>query len=130
MMSASTATPGQRDVPRAGAAGWHRQFKTAKPGHRAVMIGSRTGKEGVAGAAFASSELTSAAPVLPGSQGNPSWQKTDRRLSRDHSKGLIVAMQDMGAAGIVPPRRNSLEKQHQDLVNVDLVPLKEKMGRR
>ncbi|OQB47062.1 MAG: Phosphoribosylformylglycinamidine synthase 2 [Synergistetes bacterium ADurb.Bin155] len=105
--------------------------KTAKPGHRAVLIGSRTGKEGVAGAAFASSELIGTkAPNLPRvPKGDPLLEK---RLIEGcleiHSKGLIVAMQDMGAAGIVSSSSEIASKSGTGiLVNVDLVPLKEKM---
>jgi phosphoribosylformylglycinamidine synthase len=105
--------------------------RTAKPGHRAVLIGSRTGKEGVAGAAFASSELIGTkAPNLPRvPKGDPLLEK---RLIEGcleiHSKGLIVAMQDMGAAGIVSSSSEIASKSGAGiLVNVDLVPLKEKM---
>ena len=105
--------------------------KTARPGHRAVLIGSRTGKEGVAGAAFASSELGDAAgPSLPQvPKGNPLLEKRLIQCCLEiHSKGLIVAMQDMGAAGIASSSSEIASKSGAGiLINVDLVPLKEEM---
>ncbi|MFA5622396.1 MAG: phosphoribosylformylglycinamidine synthase subunit PurL, partial [Thermovirgaceae bacterium] len=105
--------------------------KTARPGHRAVLIGSKTGKEGVAGAAFASSELGDAAgPSLPQvPKGNPLLEKRLIQCCLEiHSKGLIVAMQDMGAAGIASSSSEIASKSGEGiLINVDLVPLKEGM---
>jgi len=104
---------------------------TARPGHRAVLIGSRTGKEGVAGAAFASSELAddtvSNLPQIP--MGDPLLEKRLIQCCLEiHSKGLIVAMQDMGAAGIASSSSEIASKSGAGiLINVDLVPLKEEM---
>jgi len=77
--------------------------KTAKAGQLAVLIGSRTGRDGIAGAAFASAELAedtkSSRPQVQ--IGDPFVEKLliecCHELLREK---LIASMQDMGAAGI------------------------------
>lgn len=73
------------------------------PGNPVFIIGSYTGKDGIAGAAFASKDLTEAsADDIPSVQvGDPFQEKKLLEATMELAKtGAIVGMQDMGAAGI------------------------------
>ena len=77
--------------------------QTAKPGLRVLILGSKTGRDGIAGAAFASAELSddtkSSRPSIQ--IGDPFAEKLLIEACLElRDKGLIVSMQDMGAAGI------------------------------
>jgi len=77
--------------------------KAAGPGNPVFIIGSYTGKDGIAGAAFASKDLTDAsADDIPSVQvGDPFQEKLLLEATLELAKtGAIVGMQDMGAAGI------------------------------
>lgn len=103
--------------------------KTAKAGDLAVVLGSKTGRDGIAGASFASKELSDDA-----SAGNPQIQVGDpfeEKLLVDCcldllEKDLIASMQDMGAAGILS---SSSEIAHKSGCGVDIevekIPLRE-----
>ena len=72
-------------------------------GNAVYIVGSRTGKDGVAGAAFASKDITEeSAEDLPAVQvGDPFQEKLLREATLELSKtDAIAGMQDMGAAGI------------------------------
>jgi len=104
--------------------------KTARPGHIAVLVGSATGRDGIAGAAFASAELSeNTSKNRPQVQiGDPFVEKLliecCLELQRD---GLIVSMQDMGAAGIVSSSSEIAAKSGVGIViDADSVPLREK----
>lgn len=103
--------------------------KTAKPGHLAILVGSRTGRDGIAGAAFASSELAddtrSSRPQVQ--IGDPFIEKLLIECCLEiHSRGLIVGMQDMGAAGITSSSSEIAAKSGAGIViRSDLVPLRE-----
>ncbi len=77
---------------------------TAKgPGNPVFIVGSSTGKDGIAGAAFASQDITEdSASDLPSVQvGDPFMEKLLLEATMELSKtDAIVGMQDMGAAGI------------------------------
>lgn len=77
---------------------------TAKgPGNPVFIVGSATGKDGIAGAAFASKDITEdSANDLPSVQvGDPFMEKLLLEATMELSKtDAIVGMQDMGAAGI------------------------------
>jgi phosphoribosylformylglycinamidine synthase len=77
---------------------------TAKgPGNPVFIVGSATGKDGIAGAAFASKDITEAsAEDLPSVQvGDPFMEKLLLEATMELSQtDAIVGMQDMGAAGI------------------------------
>jgi len=77
---------------------------TAKgPGNPVFIVGSSTGKDGIAGAAFASKDITEdSAQDLPSVQvGDPFMEKLLLEATMELSKtDAIVGMQDMGAAGI------------------------------
>jgi phosphoribosylformylglycinamidine synthase len=77
--------------------------KAAGPGNPVFIIGSYTGKDGIAGAAFASKDLTEAsADDIPSVQvGDPFQEKKLLEATLELAQtGAIVGMQDMGAAGI------------------------------
>lgn len=103
--------------------------KTARPGHLAILVGSRTGRDGIAGAAFASSELVddtkSSRPQIQ--IGDPFVGKLLIECCLEiHSRGLIVGMQDMGAAGITSSSSEIAAKSGTGIViRSELVPLRE-----
>ena len=77
--------------------------KAEGPGNPVFIIGSRTGKDGIAGAAFASKDLTEAsAEDIPSVQvGDPFQEKLLLEATLELAKtDALVGMQDMGAAGI------------------------------
>ena len=72
-------------------------------GNPVFIVGSSTGKDGIAGAAFASKDLTEdSAKDLPSVQvGDPFQEKLLLEASLEIIKtGVVIGMQDMGAAGI------------------------------
>ena len=77
---------------------------TAKgPGNPVFIVGSATGKDGIAGAAFASKDITEdSANDLPSVQvGDPFMEKLLLEATMELSlTDAIVGMQDIGAAGI------------------------------
>lgn len=73
------------------------------PGNPVLIVGSRTGKDGIHGATFASAELSeNSAEDLPSVQvGDPFQEKLLLEATLEaYRTGGIVGMQDMGAAGI------------------------------
>ncbi len=73
------------------------------PGNPVFIVGSRTGKDGIHGATFASADLTEdSAEDLPSVQvGDPFQEKLLLEASLEVIRtGAVVGMQDMGAAGI------------------------------
>lgn len=104
--------------------------KTAKPGDFAVLLGSKTGRDGIAGASFASRELDENAQASkPQIQiGDPFEEKLLIECCIDLlEKKLIASMQDMGAAGILS---SSSEIAHKSGCGIDIrvgkIPLREK----
>ncbi len=72
-------------------------------GNPVFIVGSSTGKDGIAGAAFASKDLTEdSAKDLPSVQvGDPFQEKLLLEATLEVIKtGAVIGMQDMGAAGI------------------------------
>lgn len=105
--------------------------KTATPGDLAVLLGSKTGRDGIAGASFASRELDEdARESRPQIQiGDPFEEKLLIECCLElRDRGLIRSMQDMGAAGILS---SSSEIAHKSgtgmLVDVAKIPLRERM---
>ena len=77
--------------------------KAKGPGNPVYIVGSATGKDGIAGAAFASKDITEeSAADLPAVQvGDPFQEKLLLEATLELAKtDAIVGMQDMGAAGI------------------------------
>jgi phosphoribosylformylglycinamidine synthase subunit PurL len=75
----------------------------AGPGNPVYIVGSATGKDGIAGAAFASKDITAeSADDLPSVQvGDPFQEKLLLEATLELAKtDAVVGMQDMGAAGI------------------------------
>lgn len=73
------------------------------PGNPVFIVGSSTGKDGIAGAAFASKDITEeSADDLPAVQvGDPFMEKLLLEATMELAEtDAIVGMQDMGAAGI------------------------------
>jgi len=73
------------------------------PGNPVFIVGSSTGKDGIAGAAFASKDITEdSANDLPSVQvGDPFMEKLLLEATMELSEtDAVVGMQDMGAAGI------------------------------
>ena len=104
--------------------------QTAKAGDFAVLLGSKTGRDGIAGASFASRELDEdAASSKPQIQiGDPFEEKLLIECCLDLlQKDLIASMQDMGAAGILS---SSSEIAHKSGCGIDIqvkqIPLREK----
>lgn len=104
--------------------------KTAQKGDLAVLLGSKTGRDGIAGASFASRELEETPKESrPQVQiGDPFEENLLIECCMDLLEdGLIASMQDMGAAGILS---SSGEIAHKSGCGVDIdvekVPLREK----
>ncbi len=77
--------------------------KAKGPGNSVYIVGSATGKDGIAGAAFASKDITEdSASDLPSVQvGDPFQEKLLLEATMELAEtNAIVGMQDMGAAGI------------------------------
>jgi phosphoribosylformylglycinamidine synthase subunit PurL len=77
--------------------------KAKGPGNPVYIVGSATGKDGIAGAAFASKDITEdSANDLPSVQvGDPFQEKLLLEATMELAEtDAIVGMQDMGAAGI------------------------------
>ncbi len=101
---------------------------TAKPGQLVVLLGSKTGRDGIAGAAFASVELSDDAKAdRPSIQiGDPFAEKLLIEACLElQLKKLIVSMQDMGAAGITSSSSEVAAKSGVGMVlHFDKVPLR------
>ena len=104
--------------------------QTAKKGDLAVILGSKTGRDGIAGASFASRELDEDSKASkPQIQiGDPFEEKLLIDCCMDLlSENLIASMQDMGAAGILS---SSSEVAHKSGCGIDImvekIPLREK----
>ena len=96
------------------------------PGNPVFIVGSATGKDGIAGAAFASKDITEdSANDLPSVQvGDPFMEKLLLEATMELADtDAIVGMQDMGAAGITCSscEMSAAGEVGMDL-NLDLVP--------
>lgn len=102
--------------------------QTAKPDQSVVILGSKTGRDGIAGAAFASVELKdNTKESRPSIQiGDPFVEKllTEACLEM-RDAGLFVSMQDMGAAGILSSSSEVAAKSGVGMsIDFDKVPLR------
>ena len=95
-----------------------------------LYVGNTTGRDGVGGASFASSELTSASlDDRPAVQvGDPFLEKSLIEACLESFKsGNVIAAQDMGAAGITCSTAEMASKGGLGIsINLDLVPSREK----
>ncbi len=103
--------------------------QTAEPGNLVVLLGSKTGRDGIGGAAFASVELGEDTKASrPQVQiGDPFEEKLLIEACLEAlEKGLVTSMQDMGAAGITSSASEIAAKSGVGMVlDLDLVPLRE-----
>ncbi len=103
---------------------------TAKgPGNPVFIVGSATGKDGIAGAAFASKDITEdSANDLPSVQvGDPFMEKLLLEATMElATTNAIVGMQDMGAAGITCSTCEMSAAGNVGMeINLDLVPTRQ-----
>jgi phosphoribosylformylglycinamidine synthase subunit PurL len=98
-------------------------------GNPVYIFGSTTGKDGIHGAAFASKDIgENAADDLPAVQvGDPFLEKLILEVSMELlEKGIIVGMQDMGAAGITCSTSEMSAKSGTGMdIHLDKVPLRQ-----
>src|SRR6056297_2123146 len=98
-------------------------------GNPVYIVGSSTGKDGIHGATFASSNLTEkSSEDLPSVQvGDPFMEKLLLEATLElNNTDAIVGMQDMGAAGIICSTSEMSEKGgHGMKINLDKVPLRQ-----
>src|SRR6056297_2368619 len=98
-------------------------------GNPVYIVGSSTGKDGIHGATFASSNLTEkSSEDLPSVQvGDPFMEKLLLEATLElNETDAIVGMQDMGAAGIICSTSEMSEKGgHGMKINLDKVPLRQ-----
>ena len=99
------------------------------PGNPVFIVGSRTGKDGIHGATFASADLTEdSADDLPAVQvGDPFQEKLLLEATLEAIQtGAIVGMQDMGAAGITCSTSEMSAKSGTGMkINLDVVPTRQ-----
>ena len=99
------------------------------PGNPVFIVGSRTGKDGIHGATFASGDLHEESHEdLPAVQvGDPFQEKLLLEASLEAIKtGAIVGMQDMGAAGITCATSEMSAKSGTGMrINLDKVPTRQ-----
>lgn len=102
--------------------------RTARPGQAVVLLGSKTGRDGIAGAAFASVELSEDNKASrPSIQiGDPFGEKLLIEACLEmNEKKLIVSMQDMGAAGIISSSSEVAAKSGVGMIlHFDKIPLR------
>ena len=98
-------------------------------GNPVFIVGSSTGKDGIAGAAFASKDLTEdSAKDLPSVQvGDPFQEKLLLEATLEVIKtGAVIGMQDMGAAGITcSTSEMSAKGKHGMNIWLDKVPTRQ-----
>jgi phosphoribosylformylglycinamidine synthase subunit PurL len=98
-------------------------------GNPVFIVGSSTGKDGIAGAAFASKDITEeSSKDLPAVQvGDPFQEKLLLEASLEIiTTGAVVGMQDMGAAGITcSTSEMSAKGEHGMEVWLDKVPTRQ-----
>lgn len=99
-------------------------------GNAVYYIGGSTGRDGVGGASFASQEITdeSAACKSAVAVGDPELGKRLRDACLELiDKGLVVGMQDMGAAGLTCSTSETASRSSTGIeIDVALVPQREK----
>lgn len=98
-------------------------------GNPVFIVGSSTGRDGIHGATFASEEISEASEAKrPSVQvGDPFTEKLLLEASLELIKsGVVIGMQDMGAAGITCSTTEMSAKGNAGMeINLDLVPARE-----
>ena len=99
-------------------------------GNPVFIVGSATGKDGIHGATFASADITEdSADDIPSIQvGDPFQEKLLLEATLELIEtGVVVGMQDMGAAGIICSTSEMSEKGESGMrIDLDKVPLRQK----
>lgn len=99
------------------------------PGNPVYIFGSATGKDGIHGAAFASKDMSEdSIHDLPSVQvGDPFWEKLILEASMELiAAGVVVGMQDMGAAGITCSTSEMSAKTDVGMdIHLDKVPMRQ-----
>ncbi len=99
-------------------------------GNPVFIVGSRTGKDGIHGASFASKDITEdSANDLPAVQvGDPFQEKLLLEATLELGKtDAVVGMHDMGAAGITcSSNEMSAAGKHGMIIHLDKVPTRQK----
>lgn len=99
-------------------------------GNPVYYIGGDTGRDGVGGASFASKEITeeSASSKSAVAIGDPELGKRLRKACLELiEKGLVIGMQDMGAAGLTCSTCETASRSQTGIeIDVALVPQREK----
>ncbi|MFT5144733.1 MAG: phosphoribosylformylglycinamidine synthase II [Rhodothermales bacterium] len=99
------------------------------PGNSVYIVGSATGRDGIHGATFASEEISEKSEAKrPSVQvGDPFTEKLLLEATLEViGKGLLVGIQDMGAAGITCSScEMSAKGECGMLLDIDLVPMRE-----
>ncbi|MCX8052968.1 MAG: phosphoribosylformylglycinamidine synthase subunit PurL [Armatimonadetes bacterium] len=103
--------------------------RASGPGNSVMLVGSRTGRDGIHGATFASVELTEESESRKSNVqvGDPFTEKCLIEATLEALKtGLIVGIQDMGAAGITCSTCETAAKAGTGMrIDVRKVPLRE-----
>lgn len=98
-------------------------------GNPVYIVGSSTGKDGIHGATFASADITeNSSDDIPSIQvGDPFQEKLLLEASLELiDSGVVVGMQDMGAAGIICSTSEMSEKGKSGMkIDLDEVPLRQ-----
>src|ERR1700752_2172599 len=98
-------------------------------GNPVFIVGSATGKDGIHGATFASTNITeNSADDLPAVQvGDPFQEKLLLEASLEVIKtGAVIGMQDMGAAGITcSTSEMSAKGKHGMIIHLDKIPTRQ-----
>lgn len=98
-------------------------------GNLVMIVGSSTGRDGIHGATFASEDISEASEAKrPSVQvGDPFTEKLLLEATLEAIEaGVVVGIQDMGAAGIACSTSEMSAKGYTGMdVNLDLVPLRE-----
>ena len=98
-------------------------------GNPVLFIGSATGKDGIGGASFASADITEdSAQDLPAVQvGDPFQEKKLLEACLEVIKtGVVIGMQDMGAAGIICSTSEMSAKGNAGMrIDLDKVPARQ-----
>jgi phosphoribosylformylglycinamidine synthase len=99
-------------------------------GNVVMLVGARTGRDGIKGASFASEELSDADPdKRPNVQvGDPFMEKLLLEASLEVLEaGLVVGLQDLGAAGLTSSGSEMAGRAGSGLyIDLNKVPLREK----
>ncbi|MDR2174548.1 MAG: phosphoribosylformylglycinamidine synthase subunit PurL [Synergistaceae bacterium] len=98
-------------------------------GNVVMVVGARTGRDGIKGASFASEELSDSDPdKRPNVQvGDPFMEKLLLEASLEVlEKGLVVGLQDLGAAGLTSSGAEMAGRAGNGLyIDLDRIPMRE-----